>query len=66
MEQPRVVVDLIGGPCDGELLDLSGAPHTVETGVALPSPGSAYPGGRSLYDARPNEPGRLYWSGEVP
>lgn len=66
MEKRRVTVELIGGPCDGEILDISGAPDTLEHGTALPSAGCAYPGGRSFYDPKPGDTQYLYWTCDVP
>jgi hypothetical protein len=60
------LVELVGGPCDGERLDVSAAPDALVTGVALPTPGCAYPGGRALYDPRPGDTDHLYWSGDMP
>ncbi|WP_062215705.1 hypothetical protein [Streptomyces sp. NBRC 109706] len=58
-------VILHGGPCDGETLDLSAVPEEERAGgVALPSAGCAYPGGRSLYE--PDAAGRWQWLRDVP
>jgi hypothetical protein len=57
------MVELVYGPCDGEMLDVSAVPpEELEDGVALTATGCAYPGGRSWYDPRPIT--RLYWAGD--
>ncbi|MFE7357441.1 hypothetical protein ACFU8Q_30895 [Streptomyces sp. NPDC057543] len=61
-------VELVGGPLDGLLLDVTG--WTVEeraTGATLTTEISAYgPGGRAEYKPRPGEPDRWDWHGDVP
>lgn len=58
-------VELHGGPCDGEELDISLIPDDeISGGVALPSPGCRYPGGRSFYS--PDVNGTWRWDGDVP
>ncbi len=69
-------VELVGGPCDGELLDVS-LIEDLSEGVALPTPRCRYPGGRAMYDPLPGGramydplPGdtaarRWYWTGDM-
>lgn len=61
-------VELVGGPLDGELLD-------VTTWTALEREGGAYliteagkygPGGRASYAPRPSDPECWDWDGDVP
>jgi hypothetical protein len=64
----RRYAELIGGPLDGLLLDISAwKPDEVDTGVALPTELEQFGvGGRTLYDPRPGDPGRWDWSGDMP
>ncbi|MFF9768265.1 hypothetical protein ACF1GT_16905 [Streptomyces sp. NPDC014636] len=71
----RTYATLIGGPLDGLLLDITGwRPEEIDGGVALSTELSRWPGGRALYDPRPDEsrtpgPGvscRFYYSGDTP
>ncbi|MEW2374432.1 hypothetical protein AB0940_34540 [Streptomyces sp. NPDC006656] len=64
-------VELVGGPLDGQLLDVTGwSPLEVADGVLLMSErGQFGPGGRSAYE--PDEadgvyPTRFEWRGDVP
>lgn len=58
-------VELHGGPCDGEELDISLlSDDEAALGVALPAPGCTHPGGRSLYS--PRDDGTWRWEGDVP
>lgn len=67
--------ELVGGPLDGLLLDITGwTPDEIATGAALMTELGQFPGGRALYDPRPGEPRapgpgvrcRFYWSGDTP
>ncbi|MFD4976304.1 hypothetical protein [Streptomyces sp. NPDC058424] len=71
----RTYATLMGGPLDGLLLDITGwRPEEVDDGVALSTELGQFPGGRALYDPRPDEartpgPGvarRFYHSGDTP
>ncbi|MFG2357403.1 hypothetical protein [Streptomyces sp. NPDC048521] len=64
----RRYVELVGGPLDGLLLDVTGwTPDGIGTGVALMTDlGQFGPGGRALYDPRPRDPTRFDWSGDCP
>jgi hypothetical protein len=59
---------LVGGPLDGLLLDVTGwTPGEIEAGAALRTElGRFGPGGRALYDPRPGEPACWDWSGDAP
>ncbi|MFD5416261.1 hypothetical protein [Streptomyces nojiriensis] len=64
----RDYAELVGGPLDGLLLDITGwTADEIQTGVALMTElGQFGPGGRALYDPRPGERGRWGWSGDTP
>ncbi|MGW5047927.1 hypothetical protein [Streptomyces griseoluteus] len=64
----RHYVELIGGPLDGLLLDITGwTPHEADTGVALATElGQFGAGGRAMYDPRPGDSGRWDWTGDAP
>ncbi|MFC8176756.1 hypothetical protein [Streptomyces sp. NPDC057325] len=57
--------ELVGGPLDGQLLDITGwGSEQIGGGVALITVSGSYgPGGRALYDPRPGDPGCLGWNG---
>ncbi|MFD6128918.1 hypothetical protein ACFWC2_15170 [Streptomyces diastaticus] len=59
--------ELVGGPLDGLLLDITGHPPTTRRqGAALPTALSRYgPDGRSLYKPRPTAPSRWDWQGDT-
>ncbi|MCQ9134571.1 hypothetical protein [Streptomyces hilarionis] len=64
----RDYAELVGGPLDGLLLDITGwTADEIQTGVALMTElGQFGPGGRALYDPRPGERNRWDWSGDSP
>ncbi|WPO76545.1 MULTISPECIES: hypothetical protein [unclassified Streptomyces] len=64
----RRYVELVGGPLDGLLLDITGWTRgEVATGVALPTElGQFGAGGRVMYDPRPGDPSRFDWTGDTP
>ncbi|MFD8779100.1 hypothetical protein [Streptomyces sp. NPDC056721] len=71
----RTYAMLIGGPLDGLLLDVTDwQPEEFDGGVALSTELGRWPGGRALYEPRPEElrtPGRgpmcrFYYSGDTP
>lgn len=64
----QTYVELVGGPLDGLLLDVTGwTRDEIGTGVALETElGQFGPGGRALYDPRPGDPGRFDWNGDSP
>ncbi|RNG36072.1 hypothetical protein [Streptomyces botrytidirepellens] len=63
----QTYVELVGGPLDGLLLDVTGwTQNEIDTGVALPTELGQFPGGRALYDPRPGDPSRFNWSGDTP
>ncbi|MFF3768529.1 hypothetical protein ACFYYR_31235 [Streptomyces sp. NPDC001922] len=63
----RTYVELVGGPLDGLLLDVTGwTTDELGAGAALPTDLGQFHGGRALYDPRPGEAGRFYWSGDTP
>ncbi|EFL37061.1 conserved hypothetical protein [Streptomyces viridochromogenes DSM 40736] len=64
----RRYAELVGGPLDGLLLDITERTHgEVDTGVALPTElGQFGAGGRAIYDPRPGDPGRFDWTGDTP
>ncbi|MET7597634.1 hypothetical protein ACWERY_19150 [Streptomyces sp. NPDC004082] len=61
-------VELIGGPLDGLLLDVTDRPgHRQGEDVALPTEIGRYgPGGRALYGPRPGDERRYDWHGDTP
>ncbi|MGW7052272.1 hypothetical protein [Streptomyces sp. NPDC054887] len=64
----REYAELVGGPLDGLLLDITGwAADRTDSGVALETElGQFGAGGRALYDPRPGDPCRWDWSGDAP
>jgi hypothetical protein len=64
----RVYAELVGGPLDGLLLDITGwTADEIQTGVSLQTElGQFGAGGRALYDPRPGERNRWDWSGDTP
>ncbi|MEU7592603.1 hypothetical protein AB0B79_06130 [Streptomyces sp. NPDC039022] len=64
----RTYAELVGGPLDGLLLDItSWTPQEITTGAALMTEiGRFGAGGRALYDPRPTDAGRWDWGGDVP
>ncbi|MER5308633.1 hypothetical protein ABT034_12685 [Streptomyces sp. NPDC002773] len=64
----RVYAELVGGPLDGLLLDVTDRPPAaVPEGVSLETELGRYGAdGRSLYDPRPGDAGRYDWSGDAP
>ncbi|MFE9687700.1 hypothetical protein [Streptomyces sp. NPDC006285] len=60
-------VELVGGPLDGLLLNVTGwTPEQIAAGAALPTELAQFPGGRALYDPRPGDRTRFYWTGDSP
>ncbi len=59
--------ELVGGPLDGQLLDITGwSEDQIDGGVALIlEVGSYGPGGCALYDPRPADPGRWDWGSDL-
>ncbi|MEW1864437.1 hypothetical protein AB0399_29405 [Streptomyces sp. NPDC088194] len=64
----RRYVELVGGPLDGLLFDLTGLADTERSGgVALPTEIGAFgPGGRAYYGPRPGSEGSWHWEGDMP
>ncbi|MET8176644.1 hypothetical protein [Streptomyces clavifer] len=64
----QTYAELVGGPLDGLLLDITGwTRDAIRTGAALKTElGRFGGGGRALYDERPGDPGRWDWSGDTP
>ncbi|MFJ6700661.1 hypothetical protein ACIQM4_32080 [Streptomyces sp. NPDC091272] len=64
----RVYAQLVGGPLDGLLLDITGwTADEIRTGAVLQTElGRFGAGGRALYDPRPGESTRWDWSGDTP
>ncbi|MDJ0385599.1 hypothetical protein [Streptomyces sp. G-G2] len=74
----RTYAELVGGPLDGLLLDITGwTADRTDTGVALQTElGQFGAGGRAMYDPRPVDPlardprpgvrRRFDWSGDTP
>ncbi|MGW2778686.1 hypothetical protein ACWC4C_40435 [Streptomyces olivaceoviridis] len=64
----RRYAELVGGPLDGLLLDITGWSHDeVGAGAALPTElGRFGAGGRAMYDPRPGDPTRFDWAGDTP
>ncbi|MFD4392571.1 hypothetical protein [Streptomyces sp. NPDC058495] len=64
----RTYAELIGGPLDGQLLDVTGSPETdLADGAALLTEAGLYgPGGRALHGPGPAALYRWHWEGDVP
>ncbi|WP_344585294.1 hypothetical protein [Streptomyces lunalinharesii] len=64
----RTYAELVGGPLDGLLLDITGwTQDEVETGVALQTElGQFGAGGRATYHPRPGDPACFDWTGDTP
>ncbi|MGW7529243.1 hypothetical protein [Streptomyces sp. NPDC054783] len=64
----RRYAELVGGPLDGLLLDItSWTRDEIRTGAALPTElGQFGVGGRAVYAPRPGDPRRFDWDGDVP
>ncbi|MFH8753738.1 hypothetical protein ACH4GK_41505 [Streptomyces rimosus] len=64
----RTYAELVGGPLDGLLLDITGwTPQDIATGAALMTEiGQFGAGGRALYEPRPGDAGWWDWRGDVP
>ncbi|MEU7062885.1 hypothetical protein [Streptomyces sp. NPDC046161] len=69
----RAYVELVGGPLDGMLLDVTGWPpqEVVDGAVLMSEHGAFGPGGRSGYEpaeavAGAGGVGRFVWRGDVP
>ncbi|MFI1014809.1 hypothetical protein [Streptomyces sp. NPDC020965] len=60
--------ELVGGPLDGLLLDVTG--WTVErltrSAALITEIGRYGPGGRALYGPRPGDPKKWDWEGDTP
>lgn len=67
-KQGRSYAELVGGPLDGLLLDITDwRPEEIDDGVSLLTElGQFGPGGRALYDPRPGNPTRWDWAGDSP
>ncbi|MFD9049312.1 hypothetical protein [Streptomyces zaomyceticus] len=65
---PRVYAELVGGPLDGLLLDVTDwTPGQRASGTALETELGRYGAdGRSLYDPRPGDTLHFDWSGDAP
>lgn len=72
----RTYDELVGGPLDGPLLDITGwRPKEIDGGVVLMIELGRWPGSRTLYDPRSGDPRpsggpgvvcRFYYSGDTP
>ncbi|MGW3209041.1 hypothetical protein [Streptomyces sp. NPDC001135] len=64
----RAYAELVGGPLDGLLLDITGwTQDEIDTGVILQTElGQFGAGGRAMYDPRPGDPARFDWTGDTP
>lgn len=64
----RVYRELVAGPLDGLLLDVTGwTERQLQESVALPTEIGAYgAGGHAQYAPRIGEPGRWDWRGDTP
>lgn len=61
-------MELVGGPLDGLLLDVTGLTHQERTAGAMliTNQGQFGPGGRADYEPRASDPDRWDWAGDVP
>lgn len=59
---------LIGGPLDGQRLDVTGwsAQQLVDGAALITELGQFGPGGRALYEGQPGDLDRLHWVGDTP
>ncbi|MFG3207319.1 hypothetical protein [Streptomyces sp. NPDC048192] len=64
----RRYAELVGGPLDGLLLDITGLTRQeAGTGVALSTElGQFGAGGKAVCDLRPGDPGRFDWTSDTP
>ncbi|MFI1168094.1 hypothetical protein ACH4UM_31990 [Streptomyces sp. NPDC020801] len=64
----RTYAQLVGGPLDGLLLDVTGwADDALGEQVSLVTEMGRYgPGGRALYEPRPRDGRRYDWRGDTP
>jgi hypothetical protein len=64
----RDYVELVGGPLDGLLFDITGRTRDeIDTGVVLRTELGRYgAGGGATYDPRPGDRRRFDWSGDTP
>ncbi|MEV0192374.1 hypothetical protein AB0I39_28060 [Kitasatospora purpeofusca] len=60
--------ELVGGPLDGLLLDVTGwdAEQLADGAALITEIGSYGPGGRAHYEPRPADPSRWDWAGDSP
>ncbi|MFJ8796539.1 hypothetical protein [Streptomyces sp. NPDC102487] len=67
-QRGRDYAELVGGPLDGLLLDITGRTlEEISGGVALETElGQFGPGARALYDPRPGDPMFFDWAGDAP
>ncbi|MFJ4320862.1 hypothetical protein ACIP46_37120 [Streptomyces lavendulae] len=70
-EEGRAYVELVGGPLDGLLLDVTGWPpqEVVDGALLMSDHGRFGPGGRSDYEPAGGgcgDVGRFVWRGDVP
>ncbi|MEV7715557.1 hypothetical protein, partial [Streptomyces sp. NPDC088270] len=61
-------VELVGGPLDGQLVDVTHWTPADRAGGAMliTNNGACGAGGRAEYEARPGEPRLWDWAGDVP
>ncbi|WP_307123438.1 hypothetical protein [Streptomyces sp. B1I3] len=63
----RFYVELVGGPLDGLLLDVTGwSAEQLHEGASLRTELGRYAGGRALYGPRTDDPRRFDWDGDSP
>lgn len=64
----RDYVELVGGPLDGLLLDVTGrTPRELADGAALTTEiGGFGPGGRTVYEPRAGDTRRWDWTADIP
>ncbi|MDI5970674.1 hypothetical protein POF50_015205 [Streptomyces sp. SL13] len=61
-------VDLVAGPLDGLLLNVTGwtGERLRETAILSTEIGRHGPGGHTMYGPRPGDPGHWDWRGDTP
>ncbi|MFJ8770116.1 hypothetical protein [Streptomyces clavifer] len=64
----RRYAELIGGPLDGQLIDVTdwSAQELLDGAALIALPGTHGASGRSHYEGRHGNPDQLHWAGDTP